>query len=93
MKLGSADPGVERAEFVDRGLLLDEAFCECLAVALLGVLVGVSWRWGNEVRALLDSSGVALSVFSSTFSLSELSKSASLPASLAVCIEGPSSEE
>jgi hypothetical protein len=42
MKVGSADPGVEWEDLV-RGVPLEERFCECLAVALVGVLVGDSW--------------------------------------------------
>jgi hypothetical protein len=42
MKLGSTDPSVERVDLVDRGVPLEVAFCECLAVALVGVCVGVS---------------------------------------------------
>jgi hypothetical protein len=89
MKLGSADAGVDRLEFVGRGVLLEEPVFECRAVALFGVLVGVSYCW-FEARVLLERSGVALSVSSRTISLSEMSKSRSL--SLAVCIDTSSSE-
>jgi hypothetical protein len=88
MKLGSADPDVERADFVGRGVFLEEPNCECLAVARFGVLVGVSCR---EVEwPLLERSGVALSSCSCTISLSESSKSRSLFGSLEDVIRLPS---
>jgi hypothetical protein len=64
MKIGSADPGVERADSKERGVLLEDDVCECLAVALFGVLVGVSYRCCDEARVLLERSGVALSAYS-----------------------------
>jgi len=64
MKLGSDDPGVERLDFVDRGVPFEVPVCECLAVARFGDLVGVSYRWVEEARVLLERSGVALSVSS-----------------------------
>jgi hypothetical protein len=41
MKLGSPDAGAERVELVF-GVPLEEPVWECLAVALVGVFVGVS---------------------------------------------------
>jgi hypothetical protein len=41
MKLGSPDTGAERAELIF-GAPLEEPVCECLAVARVGVFVGVS---------------------------------------------------
>jgi hypothetical protein len=92
MKLGSTDPGVERVDFVGRGVLLEDADCECLAVARFGVLVGVSCRWVETARVLLERSGVALSVCSWTISPSEPSKSRSLCGSLAEWTESASEE-
>jgi hypothetical protein len=72
MKLGSTDPGAERTDFVDRGVVLEEANCECLAVARFGVLVGVSCR---EVEwPLRERSGVALSCCSCALSGSSKSR-------------------
>jgi hypothetical protein len=45
MRLGSADLGVERFDFDDldgRGVVKEDPFCECRAVALVGVFVGLS---------------------------------------------------
>jgi hypothetical protein len=45
MKLGSADWRVERFDFDDldgRGVVKEDPFCECRAVALVGVFVGLS---------------------------------------------------
>lgn len=90
MKLGSADLGVDRLDFTDRVVPREEPVCECLAVARVGVLVGVSYCWAEAARVLLERSGVVLSVSSWIISLSELSRSRSL--SLAVCIDTSSSE-
>ena len=89
MKLGSTDGGVDREDLMDRGVLCDDPFCEWRAVALVGVLVGVSCRCGSEPRVLLDSNGVALSVYS----LSDSSNASSPSELLAVCIDASSSEE
>jgi hypothetical protein len=74
---------------MDCGVLCDDPFSEWRAVALVGVLVGVSCRCGSEARVLLDSNGVALSVYS----LSDSSKPSSPSELLAVCTDAPSSEE
>lgn len=64
MKLDSAEREVERLDLTERGVPRDEPAFEWLAVARLGVFVGVSYCWFDEARVVRERSGVALSVSS-----------------------------